>query len=79
MKITLESTTKIIELRTASGTVPARVWEGKTESGIPVEAWVTRIAVRSDQGHDLAQFELELAEQKAPSAEVQAWPLRLIL
>src|SRR5208283_504827 len=43
MKITIENTTILAELNG----VPARVWEGKTESGIPVICWITRIAVRS--------------------------------
>ena len=82
MKVTLESTSKIVELTTRvnalGGTfVPARIWEGHTESGIPVHCYVTRIAVANDQNH--AQFEAELRECRAPSPDVAAIPLRLIL
>lgn len=79
MKITIESTTKIVKLISAGGdgTIPARVWEGQTDSGIPVHCYITRIAVAREQ--DTSQFERELREQKAPSAEVEAIPLRLIL
>lgn len=73
MKITIESTSKTVTL---SG-VPARVWEGHTESGIAVHCFITRVGVRDDQ--DVSQFEQELAETRAPSAEVEAIPLRMIL
>lgn len=77
MKVTLESTDKIIELATPHGTVPARIWEGKTESGIEVHAYITRITVHEDD--DQAEFERELQETRKASADVQAIPLRLIL
>jgi hypothetical protein len=77
MKVTLESTDKIIELATPHGTVPARIWEGKTASGIEVHAYITRIA--AGEGQDLAEFDRELRETRKPSAYVQAIPLRLIL
>lgn len=73
MKLTIENTTKVVELNG----VPARIWEGHTESGIPVHCYITRVAVHND--HDHTQFERELAEQRTPSADVQAIPLRLIL
>lgn len=73
MKITIESTTRIVN---ASG-VDCRVWEGVTEHGIKVQALIPRVAALADQ--DLGQFEAELQEQRAPSAEVQAFPLRLVL
>lgn len=77
VKVTLESTDKIIELATPQGMVPARIWEGMTESGIQVHAYITRIA--AGEGQDLAEFERELRETRKPSADVQAIPLRLIL
>lgn len=73
MKITVESTTKIVHLNG----VPARIWEGQTESGIPVHCYITRIAVDKDQ--DASEFEKELQEHRAPSPEVQAIPLHMIL
>jgi len=73
MKIMIESTSKIVELNG----VPARIWEGHTESGIPVHCFITRIGVAKDL--DTAQFENELKEQQAPSPEVEAYPLRMIL
>lgn len=73
MKITLESTTKVVELNG----VPARLWEGETESGIQVHAFITRIAVHKDD--DASQFEKELKEQRPPSVAVAAYPARLVL
>lgn len=57
--------------------VPARVWEGETESGIKVHAFIPRVAV--DKNDDASEFEKELQECAAPSAEVEAIPTRLIL
>jgi hypothetical protein len=73
MKITIESTSKIIEING----VPARVWEGQTESGIAVHCFITRIAV--DKENDTAQFDKELQQTKAPTADIQSYPLRIIL
>jgi hypothetical protein len=73
MKITIESTTKIVQL----DGIPARIWEGKTESGIPVHCFVTRIA--ADKTQNLLQFEEELQEHRKPSPEIEVYPLRMIL
>lgn len=79
MKITISSTTKLVQVKTSDGSVPARVWEGETDSGIPVHCFVTRIAAPKE-GADLAQFERELQEHQAPrNADIQAYPLRMIL
>jgi hypothetical protein len=78
MKVTLESTKKIVELATPQGTVPARIWEGHTETGIPVHAYITRIAAPAE-GADLSQFDRELQEHSSPTPAVEAIPLRLIL
>lgn len=75
MKVTLESTTQIVEVNG----VPARVWEGTTESGIPISVLITRVAVGRTQ--DTAQFEAELRECKAPRSVPGdgPWPARLVL
>ncbi len=79
MKITIESTTRVVTLKTSAlaDGIPARVWEGVTERGIKVQVLVTRIAVEKDD--DCAQFEAELQEHRVPSAAVQAFPLRMII
>lgn len=73
MKITAESTDKIVRING----VPARVWEGTSERGVPCLLFVTRIAVREDR--DAAEFEAELTEQRPPSAEAAAFPDWMIL
>lgn len=84
MKITIESTPKIVELVVNGATIPARVWQGETDSGIPVQAFITRIApeiAKSDPSIDIltVEFERELQRQAEPRATVNAIPLRLIL
>lgn len=75
MKVTLESTTKIVELNG----VPARIWEGTTDTGIQVHAFITRINIDKDEPN-AQQFETELRECKPPSAKVaQSYPISLIL
>ncbi len=77
MKLTVESTTKIVELDNG---IPARIWEGHTESGVAVHCYITRVAVAEGQAESVyKQFETELAECRKPSAGVLAIPLRMIL
>lgn len=77
MKVALQSTSKIVTVVINGVEVPARVWEGKTSTGVDCHAFITRIAARSD--NDLSEFDRDLRETAAPSAEVQAIPLRMIL
>jgi hypothetical protein len=84
MTITITSTTHLatLQMQMNGAEVPARLWEGQTDSGIPVHCYITRIAVHESLLHDMAvarQFETELQEQRKPSFEVAAIPLRLIL
>lgn len=70
--MTLENTTQTVEING----VTARVWEGVTESGIPVQAIIVRIAAPASA--DLRQFEAELKECRPPTL-VEAFPLRMLL
>ncbi len=70
MKITVESTTQIVDVNG----IPAHVWEGQTESGIKVYCFITRILV--PRGEDESEFERELQECRPPSV---TFPLSLIL
>ena len=47
MKITIESTSKIVSLNG----IPARIWEGETENGIKVHCFISRIAVDRNETH----------------------------
>lgn len=77
MKVNLISTTKLITLEIGGASVPARIWEGHTDSGIPVHAYITRIAAA--EGLDHSQFERELQACEKPTAAIAAIPLSLIL
>lgn len=78
MTITIHSTNQIVEIVAPNGaTVPARLWEGETDSGIKVACLVTRIAAHKDD--DLQQFELELQETRRPDIYPQPYDLRVIL
>lgn len=84
MKITIESTSRLVTLITRAGDVQARVWQGRTESGIPVHCFVTRIVPEipeSDPRIDelTAEFERELQRQADPRMTIDAIPLRLII
>lgn len=79
MEITIENTSKIVILKPGVllDGVSARIWEGKTASGIDVICFVTRIMVRDTE--NAAEFEKELQECAPPSIDVQSIPLSLIL
>jgi len=77
MTITVQSTTKIVQLRSGGVDFACRVWEGQTDTGVKVHVFIPRIAAKDNQ--DLSQFETELLEQRAPSFEIAALPLRFIL
>ena len=73
MKITVEATATIDTLQ---GKIPARIWQGQTDTGVPVKVW---IAVIEPQTHDpvlTAQFEQEL--KKVPvKRELVSFDLRM--
>ena len=73
MKITIENTSKIVNL----DGVPARIWEGRTESGIAVICYITRIA--APIGENQSEFQHELQQVRNPSPAAEAIPLRLII
>ena len=84
MKITVESTTKLVTLVIDGHDVPARVWQGQTESGVPVQCYITMIAPEVPQSDPRIdeltdQFERELQRRAQPRASVEAIPLRLII
>lgn len=84
MKIRIESTSKIVTLVVGGKDVPARVWQGETDGGIPVQCFITRIAPeipKSDPNIDdlTAEFERDLKRQADPRPTIEAIPLRMIL
>ena len=84
MKITLENTTKIVELMIRGVPVPARVWQGNTSGGIRVQAFITRIAPEIPKtdpriNEKTVDFEQELQRCADPRATVEAIPMRLLI
>jgi len=73
MIITIQNTEKVVTL----DGVPARVWEGTTDSGIEVICFMTRILVPEDDRQDVFLRELQQCEK--PSVAAEAIPLHLIL
>ena len=74
MKASMLSTDRMIDING----VPARVWEGRTENGVPFTAAITRIAVHPEA--DNSEFEKELQEHTPPSDEtLQVWPLKIVI
>jgi hypothetical protein len=72
MKATVMSTSQIV---TVNG-IPARVWKGVTESGVPFEMIVVRVAVSNVA--DTSQFEADLREMAPPLVE-SAYAARLMM
>jgi len=66
MKVTLESTSDHLILKTPDGSVPARRWQGTTESGIVVHAYVTRLFATSVDDTERLEREIE-AERPDPN------------
>ncbi len=62
MEILLRSTNEIVELK---GGITARVWEGKTKSGIMVNCLITSVAVAREE--DCSEFDRELVEKPSPA------------
>jgi hypothetical protein len=74
MKVTLESTTQIVDING----VNARLWQGTTESGIEMHAFIALIGV--DKGADTSQFDRELIECAAPRVGLDGvYPARMLL
>lgn len=74
MNVILHSTTKVVTLNG----VEARIWQGFTETGIPVHAYITRIAHDRDEPNH-QQFVEELKECIPPTMDLSAIPLRLLI
>lgn len=74
MKVILESTTMVVNMNG----IPTRIWEGKTESGIKVHAFITRIAAPAAE--DQEKFKEELERCRPPSPEIEnEYSLRMFL
>lgn len=80
VEIHLRPTTKVIELVVDGATVPARIWQGKTKNGIPVHAFITRVAVPAGRpDREYIEFEEALEEKEPPRPDVSAYDMRYFL
>jgi hypothetical protein len=75
VKVTLEATSTV---DTVGGKIPARIWVGATESGIPVKAWLAVIRAETDDETALAEFDRELRSVPA-SREFVSFDIRMAL
>lgn len=66
MKAKIESTNTTVFLDAAK-TIPARVWEGVSDAGVPFTAYIAEVQVRKNA--DNSEFERELSEHKMPTRE----------
>jgi len=73
MMVTLVSTLKIVELNG----IATRIWEGRTEAGVPVHAFIPRLGVAKDA--DQETFRRELQAVSSPSEAIAALPSKMVL
>jgi hypothetical protein len=74
MKLILTPTTTI---DTIDGTVRARIWEGTTDNGVPVKAWIATIQPQTTDETMLIEFERDLQSIRA-SRELASFDVRLL-
>jgi hypothetical protein len=81
VKITIESTSQTTELRNPDGAImPARIWQGETETGIPVVCFITRVAVPLGRSaEDYEAFARELQETAPLKPELPPIDRRYVL
>ena len=70
MTITIHSTSQI----TKFNGIDCRVWEGETDKGIKLHAFIPRVCAKADQ--DLTDFERDLQEHQPPTVAID---MRMIL
>jgi sulfite reductase beta subunit-like hemoprotein len=77
VKLTLEPTSK----RVALDGVETRVWEGHDEQGVPVHAYIVRVAIPYGAVTEAAaaRFAERLTETRVPSPAVEELPSSMIL
>lgn len=82
IELHLRPTDKIVTLQddVTGVDIPARIWQGKTASGVPVHAYITRVAVEAGRPQwEYDEFEVALRETEPPTPAVAAIDMRLII
>jgi hypothetical protein len=74
MKLTLEPTGNI---ENVDG-MPCRIWEGVTDTGTPVKAWIRTVQPQTHDEAALAVFEAELQRLPQPVTTVIAIDRRFV-
>ena len=74
MKIEIEPTGTIENVNGQ----PHRIWEGKTDKGIPVKAWIATVSPQTHDEAVNAEFARELREIKSEHRQT-AYDLRLFI
>lgn len=80
VELHLRPTDKIVTANFDGCEMRTRIWQGKTATGIPVHAFITRVAV--DKGrpeHEYTEFEEAVKETETPRPDVEDYDQRLIL
>ena len=69
MKITIEPTREVYNVRINDTTVPVRMWRGRTDDGIEIEAYLLAIAPASEG-------DLEALRKQFPTGPIRigGWP-----
>lgn len=75
IKLTLTPTATV---DTVGGKIPARIWEGTTDGGVPVKAWIAIIQPQTDDATLLAAFDTELKQVPA-KRELTSFDIRLAI
>jgi hypothetical protein len=69
MKITIEPTRETYNAQINDTTVPVRMWRGRTDDGIEIEAYILAIA-------PVSRIEAELLSKQFPTGSIRigGWP-----
>jgi hypothetical protein len=80
LEVILRPTDKIVQLVGVAAEIPVRIWQGKTSTGIPVYAYITRIGVEADRPeHEHNVFREALKGTETPTPAVASLDMRLNL
>ena len=81
MKLNIQSTERLVKVVTSEGEVPARVFEGETDSGLKVTVLVNRVSCY--KYHSEEEERALIAELKSHQAEseesIKTWNDRVTL
>ena len=82
IELHLRPTSKLVTLSEsgASKGVVGRIWQGQTANGIPVHAYIARVAVSEGRpDHEYVEFEEALEESELMRPEIKELPLKFFV